>query len=367
MKKSVFISLVILFCVSAVSFLFPGSIKKKNGQIVHGEIKSNVLLKGNIQKSQHGSVIEYTLSYIIINGEDIKAIDENGVHLGKSVVLLVIVRKENQVPNDKKIVEAALREIRLEELKRKKTNFIKLKEDGSFMVTTPVGVGKSLFSSRFSEEDVIRITKHGYGDQAGQLVKYAFEQREKIKEKYDKQNAETLRLGEEPKFTLSGNLYSITSNEKEEVLLTKIDQKVHPSSPSHKKEEAIPKDLKIVAPDPELSDIPPPPPPPEEVDEIHFIAFDEPPSPIGGFRAIQRALKYPEIARIAGIEGRVIVMVLVSETGEVVKTEIQKSLGHSGCDNAAVNAIKSVKWKPALQKDKPVKVWVAIPVIFKLK
>ena len=29
--------------------------------------------------------------------------------------------------------------------------------------------------------------------------------------------------------------------------------------------------------------------------------------------------------------------------------------------------IEKVKWKPALQRDKPVKVWVSIPVIFKLK
>jgi len=51
----------------------------------------------------------------------------------------------------------------------------------------------------------------------------------------------------------------------------------------------------------------------------------------------------------------------------VIKVIVIKSLGNNGCDEAAINAIKSVKWKPAKQRDKPVKVSVGIPVVFKLK
>lgn len=141
-----------------------------------------------------------------------------------------------------------------------------------------------------------------------------------------------------------------------------------PSIPIPSESEDIPEDLTIEATTLDLSDIPPPPPPPEEDDGMNiFVPYDEAPSPIGGFRSIQKALKYPEIARKAGIEGRVIIQVLVSEKGKVIDTRIIKSLGHSGCDEAAVKAIRGVKWKPALQRDKPVKVWVAIPVIFRLK
>lgn len=142
-----------------------------------------------------------------------------------------------------------------------------------------------------------------------------------------------------------------------------------PSIPIPTESDDVPEDLTIESTDLDLTDIPEPPPPPEDDDsDVNiFVAYDEPPSPIGGFVAIQKALKYPEIARKAGIEGRVIVHVLVSEAGSVENTKILKSLGHSGCDDAAVSAIKSVKWKPARQRDKPVKVWVAIPVIFKLK
>ena len=140
-----------------------------------------------------------------------------------------------------------------------------------------------------------------------------------------------------------------------------------PSIPIPTESEEIPEDLTIASNVLDLSDIPPPPPPPEDEGDMVFVAFDEPPTPKGGFGAIQKALKYPEIARKAGIEGRVTVHVLVSEKGIVVKTKILQSLGHTGCDQAAVNAIKKVKWNPAMQRDKPVKVWVAIPVVFRLK
>ncbi|HNR67272.1 MAG TPA: energy transducer TonB [bacterium] len=143
-----------------------------------------------------------------------------------------------------------------------------------------------------------------------------------------------------------------------------------PSIPIESEDEDIPEDATIESTDIDLSELPPPPPPPEEeVDEsaMVFIAYDEPPQPIGGFEAIQRNLRYPEIARKAGVEGRVVVNVLIDQNGNVIDTRILKSLGNNGCDEAAIAAIKSVKWKPAKQRDKPVKVWVGIPVVFMLK
>ncbi len=62
-----------------------------------------------------------------------------------------------------------------------------------------------------------------------------------------------------------------------------------------------------------------------------------------------------------------IVNVILSKDGRVIGTEVIKSLGNNGCDEAAIRAIKSVKWKPAYQRDKPVKVKIAISVVFRLK
>ncbi|MCA9732018.1 energy transducer TonB [candidate division KSB1 bacterium] len=133
-------------------------------------------------------------------------------------------------------------------------------------------------------------------------------------------------------------------------------------------DEDVPDDETIEETDINFDEIPPPPeePPVDESAQI-FVAFDTAPAPIGGFAAIQKKLVYPDIARKAGIEGRVIVNVLVGTDGTVKDTKILKSLGHTGCDEAAIDAIKAVRWTPAKQRDRAVQVWVGIPVIFKLK
>jgi protein TonB len=106
-----------------------------------------------------------------------------------------------------------------------------------------------------------------------------------------------------------------------------------------------------------------PPPPPEE---LPFVAFDKPPIPIGGYGALAKNVKYPEIARKANVEGTLTIAAQIDEKGNVVATRILKSLGPVGCDEAAEKAVRSVKWKPALQRDRKVKVWISIPIVFKL-
>jgi len=115
------------------------------------------------------------------------------------------------------------------------------------------------------------------------------------------------------------------------------------------------------------------PPPPEfketvETDTVYkFIPHEQPPVPVGGYRAIQKVLKYPVTARKAMVEGTVILYICVDENGQVVAVRVLKSLGNTGCDEAAIAAVKNVTWKPALQRDKPVKVWISLPVKFMLK
>ena len=141
-----------------------------------------------------------------------------------------------------------------------------------------------------------------------------------------------------------------------------------PAIPIESEDEDISEDETIETTEIDLTELPPPPEAPQEDESATiFIAYDDPPQPIGGFAAIQKNLVYPEIARKAGVEGTVFIKVLVDAKGNVVDTDVIKSLGNNGCDEAAVKAIKSVKWKPAMQRDKPVKVWVSIPVRFMLK
>lgn len=95
-------------------------------------------------------------------------------------------------------------------------------------------------------------------------------------------------------------------------------------------------------------------------------AYDQKPQPLGGFNAIQHAIKYPEKPLLAGIEGRVVVNVLISESGQVSRTQLLSSI-HPDLDQAALEAIKSAKWNPTRQRGKPVATWVAVPVVFKIR
>ncbi len=113
------------------------------------------------------------------------------------------------------------------------------------------------------------------------------------------------------------------------------------------------------------------PPPPkedkkEETEPIYFVAVEEMPSPIGGILGIQKKIVYPEIAKRAGVEGKVYILAFVDEKGVVTKAEVIKGIG-AGCDEAALNAVLQTKFNPGKQRGKPVKVQVSIPIVFRLK
>ena len=89
------------------------------------------------------------------------------------------------------------------------------------------------------------------------------------------------------------------------------------------------------------------------------------PQPIGGLQEIQKKIQYPEIAKRAGVEGKVYVRAFIDEEGNVVNAEVVKGIG-GGCDEAALDAILKTKFTPGKQRGKPIKVQVTVPVLFKL-
>lgn len=113
-----------------------------------------------------------------------------------------------------------------------------------------------------------------------------------------------------------------------------------------------------------------PPPPVEEEEEeaepVFFVAVEQQPEPIGGLEGIQKRIVYPEIAKRAGVQGRVFVKAFVDENGNVVKVELLKGIG-AGCDEAAMEAVKNTKFTPGRQRGKSVKVQVSIPIVFRLQ
>ena len=75
--------------------------------------------------------------------------------------------------------------------------------------------------------------------------------------------------------------------------------------------------------------------------------------------------EYPDIARQSGIEGTVLVQALVGTDGKVRDTKVVQSV--PVLDDAAVAAVEQWVFKPALTNNKPVAVWVAVPVRFALR
>lgn len=98
----------------------------------------------------------------------------------------------------------------------------------------------------------------------------------------------------------------------------------------------------------------------------YFVAVEDMPEPIGGIKAIQERISYPEIAKRAGVEGKVYILAFVNENGDVTKAQILKGIG-AGCDEAARDAVLQTKFKPGKQRGVPVKVQVSIPIVFKLQ
>ncbi|MBV5326282.1 energy transducer TonB [Chlorobium phaeobacteroides] len=77
---------------------------------------------------------------------------------------------------------------------------------------------------------------------------------------------------------------------------------------------------------------------------------------------------YPEMARTAGIEGRVFISVLVGEDGRAVQAKILKRIP-ADCnvfDAAAMKAVMEAKYAPGIQNGNPIKVWFTVPIRFQL-
>ncbi|OQY69590.1 MAG: hypothetical protein B6D44_17535 [Ignavibacteriales bacterium UTCHB2] len=102
----------------------------------------------------------------------------------------------------------------------------------------------------------------------------------------------------------------------------------------------------------------------EEEEPTFFVAVEQMPELIGGLGQLQSKIKYPDIAKRVGVEGKVLVQALVDEKGDVVSVKTLKGIG-AGCDEEAMNAVKDSKFVPGKQRGKNVRVQVTIPIVFK--
>jgi protein TonB len=91
-----------------------------------------------------------------------------------------------------------------------------------------------------------------------------------------------------------------------------------------------------------------------------YVAADEPPE------VVERVPPfYPDAARRAGVEGTVLLQVLLGRDGSVRDVVVTKSIPK--LDDAALAAVRQWRFKPARARGEPVMVWVAVPVKFTLR
>jgi len=109
-----------------------------------------------------------------------------------------------------------------------------------------------------------------------------------------------------------------------------------------------------------IENLPPPPPPPSESAQ-EFYAFDEPPILIKSI-----APQYPQLAQNAGIEGTVVIRVVIGVDGKVEQANVISSDVTPAMEKAALSAAQKFLFKPAKQRTVPVRASMAVPIRFKL-
>ncbi|MCS3631254.1 protein TonB [Salinibacter ruber] len=104
----------------------------------------------------------------------------------------------------------------------------------------------------------------------------------------------------------------------------------------------------------------------EEEEQEIFMVVENQPKLVGGMRALQQSVEYPEFAKKAGIEGRVIVQFVVDEQGNVKNPKVTRGV-HKLLNEEAVKAVKEQSFKPGKQRGQAVKVQMSLPVTFRLQ
>lgn len=93
---------------------------------------------------------------------------------------------------------------------------------------------------------------------------------------------------------------------------------------------------------------------------------DDQPEIVGGMGALYLRINYPPEAREKGIEGRLTLQFTITREGDVQNIDVTDSL-HPLCDSAAVRALKSVKFRPAIRNGDPIPIRMSLPIRFELR
>jgi protein TonB len=156
--------------------------------------------------------------------------------------------------------------------------------------------------------------------------------------------------------------------QKKQIVRKKLTRKVPIPDPTPDEPEPIRE------PEPEIEPEPLPP------DVEFLIGTPEPPPPSGpllaGVGDVTNPVlipetkvdpEYPELARVARLEGNVILQAIIHADGTVGEVQVLRSnRPNMGFEEAAIGAVQQWRYEPALQNGKPVEVYFTVFVEFKL-
>jgi TonB family protein len=117
-----------------------------------------------------------------------------------------------------------------------------------------------------------------------------------------------------------------------------------------------------------VENLPPPPAGARPSEVPSYIPRDVEPVLKNRSRLISLATqRYPTMLREAGISGTVGVYFFVSAEGEVTNAVVQRSSGYPQFDQVALQIAQQGEFDPAMNRDRPVGVWIVLPIVFSTK
>ncbi len=109
----------------------------------------------------------------------------------------------------------------------------------------------------------------------------------------------------------------------------------------------------------------------DEAEQEVFVIVEDMPEFPGGDLALRKwiadHIKYPVIAAENGIQGKVYVQFVVDRDGSISNARVARGVD-SSLDQEALRVVNNLpKWKPGMQRGKPVRVSFTVPINFQLQ
>jgi periplasmic protein TonB len=109
--------------------------------------------------------------------------------------------------------------------------------------------------------------------------------------------------------------------------------------------------------------VPPPPPPPDPPKQLGPVRLAD--LPVAPRKTVDARPVYPDIARLARIEGTVVMEAVLDPSGHVTQIRVIRSIPL--LDQAAIDAVRQWRYTPSVYNGRPVSVLMTITIRFTLQ